>query len=101
MESATGLSRSLLLMSVTESFITYGVGQIISGVMGDKYSQKKLISLGFVMTIVMNLIIPLCISPYQMLVVWCINGFAQSFMWPPLVKIMTTYMSAKNIKEEH
>jgi len=93
MERATKISRSLLSMSLTGSFITYGTGQIISGIMGDKISPKKLVSLGFVITIVMNLLIPVCTGPYMMLAVWCINGFAQSFMWPPLVKLMTSLLS--------
>lgn len=93
MESATGISRSLLSMSVTGSFITYGIGQIISGVLGDQFSPKKLISAGFVLTILMNLAIPVCTSPYGMLIAWCINGFAQSLMWPPMVKIMTVLLS--------
>ena len=93
MEHATSFSKSMLSMAITGSFITYGIGQIISGVLGDKFSPKKLVSLGFTITIVMNLLIPLCGSPYLMLAVWCINGFAQSFMWPPIVKLMTSYFS--------
>lgn len=93
MESATGISRSLLSMAVTGSFITYGVGQIISGVLGDIFSPKKLISAGFVLTILMNLAIPVCGSPYWMLAAWCVNGFAQSLMWPPMVRIMTVLLS--------
>ena len=93
MEQATSFSKSMLSMAITGSFITYGIGQIISGVLGDKFSPKKLVSLGFTITIVMNLLIPLCGSPYLMLAVWCVNGFAQSFMWPPIVKLMTSYFS--------
>lgn len=99
METATGITRDLLSMSVTGSFITYGVGQVLSGVLGDKVSPKRLISLGFAITTVMNLLIPLCNSPYLMLGVWCINGFAQSLMWPPLVKIMTTYLSQRDYEK--
>lgn len=98
MERATSFSRSMLSLAVTGSFITYGVGQIISGVCGDKLSPKKLISCGLIATIMMNLIIPVCQSPYQMLIVWCINGFAQSFMWPPMVKLMTTLLSEDDYK---
>lgn len=29
-----------------------------------------------------------------MLAVWCVNGFAQSFMWPPIVKLMTGLLSS-------
>lgn len=93
MQTATGFSRELLSMAPTGSFITYAAGQIISGIMGDKLSPKKLIMCGFGLTALMNLLIPLCRSPFQMLAVWCINGFAQSFMWPPLLKIIAAVLS--------
>ena len=54
MERETGIARSLLSMAVTGSFITYGAGQIISGVLGDLVSPKKLVSIGFITTILMN-----------------------------------------------
>ncbi len=96
MESATAISRDLLSMSVTGSFVTYGVGQVLSGILGDKFSPKKLIFLGFFITSVMNLLIPVCHSPYTMLGVWCVNGFAQSLMWPPMVKLMTAFLSQRD-----
>lgn len=98
-ESETQLSRTLLSMAVTGSFITYGAGQVISGLCGDKFSPKKLILLGLCVTVCMNFIIPLCSSPYQMTAVWCVNGFAQSFMWPPMVRLMTSLLSAEDYKE--
>lgn len=72
-------------MALTGSFITYGAGQLVSGVLGDHISPKKLIFLGLSLTVLMNLCIPFCRNPYQMLVVWCFNGFAQSFLWPLLI----------------
>ena len=99
MESSTNIPRNLLSMAITGSFITYGTGQIISGILGDRISPKKLVSVGFILTIVMNLLIPVCANPYQMLAVWCVNGFAQSFMWPPLVKLMTAYLSDDDYKK--
>lgn len=89
-EKATQMSKSLLSMAVTGSFITYGAGQIISGICGDRFSPKKLIACGLGLSTLMNLLIPICRSPYQMLAVWCVNGFAQSFMWPPMVRLMST-----------
>jgi len=95
MERSTGISRELLSMSLTGSFITYGTGQIISGICGDKFSPKKLISLGLTVTVCMNLLIPLCKSPYAMLAVWCVNGFAQAFMWPPILRLMVALLSSE------
>ena len=94
MERATGISKELLSMSLTGSFITYGTGQIISGICGDRFSPKKLVSLGLIVTICMNLLIPVCKSPYQMLAVWCVNGFAQAFMWPPILRLMVALLTA-------
>ena len=98
MERTTKISRSLLSMSLTGSFITYGTGQIISGILGDKISPKRLVSLGFIITIAMNVAIPFSPNPYVMLGVWCVNGFAQSLMWPPIVKLMTAFLSDKDYK---
>lgn len=98
MVTSTGFSQSLLSLSLTGSFVTYGVGQIISGVLGDLISPKKLVSIGFSTTIVMNLLIPLCPNPYYMMAVWCLNGFAQSLMWPPMVKILTAYLTEEEYK---
>lgn len=98
-EHSTNFSRALLSMAVTGSFITYGIGQVISGFFGDLFSPKKLISCGLIVTILMNILIPLCRTPYLMTLVWCINGFAQSFMWPPLVKLMTSLLSEEDYKK--
>ncbi|MBR4879692.1 MAG: MFS transporter [Clostridia bacterium] len=99
MEKATGMSKSMLSIALTGSFITYGTGQVISGILGDKFSPKKLVTIGLLSSVCMNMLIPLCSSPYQMVVVWCINGFAQSFMWPPLVRLMTALLSPDDYKK--
>ncbi len=91
MENATDLSKSMLSMALTGSFVTYGAGQILSGIAGDIYSPKKLVLYGLMLTTIMNLLIPVCKNPYQMLAVWCVNGLAQAFMWPPIVKLMVAF----------
>lgn len=98
MEASTKISRDLLSMALTGSFITYGSGQIVSGILGDRISPKKLVSAGLIATVCMNLLIPLCGSPYAMLGIWCVNGFAQSFMWPPMVRLMTALLSEQDYK---
>lgn len=60
MVSATGMSKSMLSLSLTGSFITYGAGQIISGLCGDKFSPKKLVSIGLFVSVLMNILIPFC-----------------------------------------
>lgn len=96
MESAMQISKSQISMALTGSFIMYGIGQIISGIFGDRFSPKKLVFFGLLITSCMNLLLPVCQTPYQMLGVWCVNGLAQAFLWPPLVRLMTTLLSQKD-----
>ncbi len=77
----------------TVGFITYGVGQLISGKLGDRFDPKRLMTLGFCVTAAMNLLIPFVGGAALMCLVWGINGLAQSLMWPPMLKIMKTAMS--------
>ena len=60
-EVQTGIARTLLSMSVTGGFITYGIGQIVSGVCGDYFSPKKLVSLGLAASVAMNLLMMIMI----------------------------------------
>lgn len=95
MVPATGYSRSLLAAALTGSFITYGLGQVVSGICGDRFSPKKLVLCGLMVTSLMNALIPLCADPYSMLAVWSVNGFAQAFLWPPMVRLMTALLTGE------
>lgn len=89
---STGSARSSLAIASTGMFITYGVGQLISGFLGDKLQPKHLVTIGLLASSTMNFLMPIKCLPMQ-IVFWCINGFAQAFMWPPIVKIMTAMLS--------
>ena len=90
MVSDTGFTKSALSISLTCSFITYGIGQIVTGWLGDHIQPKKLVTLGLAVSVCMNLLVPFCTAPWQMWVIWSFNGFAQAFMWPPIVRLMAS-----------
>ena len=98
MVEATGFSKTQLSMAVTGSFITYGTGQIISGFLGDRLSPKRLMACGLGVTALINMILPFFENPYIMAGLWCVNGFAQAFMWPPLVRIMVAVFTEEEYK---
>ena len=78
-------------LATTASFITYGLGQLVSGWLGDRVSPKWLLVFGLLLTAGMNLTMPVCGSVAAMVAVWGINGFAQSMLWPPIVRLMAAY----------
>lgn len=96
MEMQTGFSRSMLAMALTGSAVTYGMGQIVSGFLGDQFSPKKLVAAGLFVAACMNALIPLCSNPVQMTVLWSVNGFAQSFLWPPMVRLMSELLTPED-----
>lgn len=90
---------SVASLAVTGSFITYGAGQVISGYMGDKFQPRILVFAGFLLTVLMNFLVSFLSNPYIMAAVWSVNGFAQAFMWPPVVKLMTELLDGNNYKK--
>lgn len=88
-----GISKTLASMAVTGSFITYGSGQILNGIMGDYVKPRTMIFCGLVITALCNIAMSALSNVYIMTAVWCINGFAQSMMWPPLTRIMAENLS--------
>ena len=90
----TGMTKTMISMAVTGSSITYCIGQLLSGWIGDRVSPKKLVFIGLVTSVAMNLLLPICANHYQMTAVWCVNGLAQAFMWPPMVKLMVCLFTA-------
>lgn len=73
-------------------FFTYGAGQVISGLLGDRIDPRKLILCGLGATAVCNAAFPFVTSVPALIVLWGINGFAQALFWPPIVKLMTIYL---------
>lgn len=92
-----GIMKSAASAITTALFVTYGVGQLLSGYLGDRVSPRLLIFGGLLTASVCNIAMPL-VSPAigAMTVVWGINGIAQAMMWPPLVKICASALSSEN-----
>ncbi len=88
-----GITKSLASMAVTGSFITYGIGQVFSGIIGDRVKPRTMIFVGLLITSICNIIMATLSNVYAMTVVWCINGLAQSMLWPPLTRIMSENLS--------
>lgn len=87
--TATGFSKSALSVVLVCVSVTYGLGQIINGRIGDRVKPQNLILCGLLISTTVNLIFPLfAFSTVWMAILWAINGFAQAMMWPPIVKIL-------------
>lgn len=75
-------------------FITYGAGQLISGIAGDKLNPFKMIFIGLVLSGVSNIALFFFNDYSQFMFFWGLNGFVQSMIWSPILKICVTYYKA-------
>ena len=83
------IERSVAGLVGTVLFAFYGVGQLISGYLGDKVKPAILITAGLGTTAVCNLLMPLVPNGWLMIPIWAINGLAQAMLWPPIVRILS------------
>jgi len=93
--ASEGIAKADAGLVETLALISYGVGQVISGVLGDKFRPQRVIMVGLASTTVCNLLMPFCHELVLREIIWFINGFAQSMLWPPLVRIMSATMDSK------
>ena len=77
----------------TALFVFYGLGQLISGYLGDRLPPKYLMFSGLMVSAVCNLLMPVLSNQYLMIPIWAINGFAQALLWPPIVRILAENLS--------
>lgn len=70
-------------------FFAYGAGQFINGWLGDKVPPKIMIFIGLFGAGICNLLFGLVQIPIVMAVLWGLNGFCQSMIWPPVVRIFS------------
>lgn len=93
--AAEGYAKGMVGLVGTGLFITYGLGQIFSGFLGDYVSPRKMIGVGLIGSSLSNLL--MCLTPNlnMMIVIWCINGFMQSLLWSPIVRMFAQYFTTE------
>ena len=93
------VTQKVAALAITVNSIVYGAGQVVSGYLGDKIKPYKLTFCGLLVTAAINFCLPFNTSPVMNITLWSINGLAQAFMWPPLVRIMSTYFNEVDYKK--
>lgn len=77
-------------------FFTYGVGQIVNGIMCKTYNKKLFLSLPLIVSALINLYLFTCpkIEIYKYL--WLVNGICLSVLWSLLILTLS-----ENLDEKH
>ena len=87
------VEKSALAVVVTCLTVTYGVGQVLSGFLGDKISPRWMVIVGLGLAAACNVALIFATAIPAMAVIWGINGFAHAMLWPPIVCMMSIYLT--------
>ncbi|MGN1194025.1 MAG: MFS transporter, partial [Acutalibacteraceae bacterium] len=79
----------------TAFFIFYGIGQIVSGIAGDRVNPFSMVLLGSLGSAVCCLSMSLAKSLVFMAVIWGLNGIFQSMLWAPLLRIFSETVNSE------
>lgn len=90
------VEKSALAIVITGLTVAYGTGQVISGFLGDRIKPQHIIPTGLALAVLCNVGIFFSSTIPAMTVIWSVNGFAHALLWPPIVRLMSTYLPAED-----
>lgn len=77
-------------------FVVYALGQLVNGYIGDKISPYRFVTIAICGTGVLNLAIAMVDEYLPLLVLWTLNGYFQSMLWGPLMRILSQWFEARH-----
>lgn len=70
-------------------FYTYAFGQLFNGYLGDRFDPKRMVAIGLIFAAISNITIAFLPPFVLLLLLWAINGYAQSMLWGPTLRIVS------------
>lgn len=89
---AEGFEKGAAGLIGTAFFCAYGIGQLLSGFLGDKLKPQKMIFTGMLGSGICNLFMGFAGTVWQMVIIWCVNGMLQSLIWSPIIKLFSIWI---------
>lgn len=80
--------RDLLAAMGSAFLISYGIGQLVNGCIGNKISSKIMVFIGLFLTGTMAILFPMFHSHNMANILWAVCGFLCSMLWGPLSKLV-------------
>lgn len=90
-----GVTKTQAGIVQTFFFFSYGVGQVLNGILCKKYNIKWMIFISLSVSAVINLVIAVSTDFSIIKWLWLINGFTLSVLWPTIVRQLSEALPKK------
>jgi len=94
---AFGASRADAGLITSFFFFSYGIGQILNGILCKYYPKRLIISVSLIVSSILNLAVYAGIPFHLYKYLWLINGICLSILWPSLVLLLSETISKENL----
>ena len=89
LSAGLGVSVEYLGLASSLYFVTYAVGQLLNGAIGDRVNPCRFLMLALSLTGGVNLILAFQTSGALFTALWGLNGFCQSMFWSTLLRLLS------------
>jgi MFS transporter, OPA family, glycerol-3-phosphate transporter len=95
MHESLGLTMTQLGWVSFGMLMTYGIGQFINGNLGDKFGGRTMMTVGGLLSAVLNWITSFGTTFWSIITPWAANGYAQSMGWAPGSRMLSNWWPYK------
>ena len=89
MRDQLGFSKTELGLVSSFFFISYGVGQLVHGILSRKYNTRYSVAVALSGSAAMNVLMAFCTDVTPMKIIWFFNGVFQSILWSSVIKTLS------------
>ena len=90
-----GIAKDAMGLAITAGYIAYAVGMSINSLLTDRTNPRLMICAAMFCCAATHLGIRLLPYLPVMIVLWCVNGYAQSAVWPSIVRLTADNLPAE------
>jgi len=97
---SVGLGVSVTYLGLASSiyFVTYALGQLVNGIIGDRVNPYKYMIMALIGTGAINLVLAFQTSGFLFLILWGLNGLFQSVFWSITMRLLAIYSTEEQKK---
>ena len=95
LEALPGMTTELVGWIMTALLLAYGVGQVVHGLLIDRFGPRRVGTVGMLVSASCNVLFGLAASAPIFIGLWAVNGFAQATGAPARIKALGNWVPAR------